>query len=364
MKSREESASRRRWFFTFVITTVGVYLGFRYLLPLVFPFIIAYFLAWIVRPLTEFLYKRLKLPRILGGGFSLLVLVGAVGTGTFFLINELMKQAIAFIRNIPVYLELMANKLDNICHGWDNMFGLSQGTIREVVDENLVQTINNIKTNIMPKITQHTISLTIWLIEIISIMLIIFIAALLIAKDLPDFKDCYKNNDIYKDIHKVTEKLAEAGIAYLRTQFFIMVIVAFVCVLGLTILRNDYALLAGVGIAFMDALPILGIGIVLIPWIIIMLFGGNIYAAAILATIFLICQVIREVLEPKLIGKCIGIKPIFTLIAMYIGVNLFSIAGFILGPIGLVIIITTIKVVQEKSEDNVANTVPNLYNKE
>ena len=209
----------------------------------------------------------------------------------------------------------------------------------------------------------QTISLTVKLIGLTGILLIIFVAAVLMVKDLPDFRERYKNKDFYKDIHKVTEKLSEAGIAYLRSQLVIMLIVAVICVLGLTLIKSDYALLLGMGIAIMDALPILGSGIIYIPWSIIEMINGNIYAAAILITTYLICQVIREVLEPKLIGNRIGIKPLFTLISMYVGVKLFSLAGFFLGPIGLVIIITIFKVVNEKSE-NVANEKNIFYNED
>jgi sporulation integral membrane protein YtvI len=249
-----------------------------------------------------------------------------------------------------VYLTILADKIDYICKGCDEMFGLTSGYVRSLVDDNMTQMINRVKTNIMPRITEQTISFTIGLIGIIGIMLIIFISAVLIVKDLPAFHERYKTNDFYHDIHRVTQKLADAGIAYLRTQLIIMSIVAVLCVLGLTILRNDYAVLLGIGIAIADALPIIGSGIILVPWSIIMLINGDIFSAAILITTFLLCQVIREVLEPKLIGSRIGIKPLYTLVAMYIGVKLFSIAGFILGPVGLIIIITIIKVVNEKSK--------------
>ena len=79
-----------------------------------------------------------------------------------------------------------------------------------------------------------------------------------------------------------------------------------------------------------------------------MLLNGDIFGAAVLLTTYLVCQIIREVIEPKLIGNRIGIKPLYTLMAMYIGLKLFGIAGFILGPVGLVIIITIIKVVNSK----------------
>lgn len=352
MKLKDGTRARQTRFLIIVVTTLGVYLGFRFILPLILPFLFAYFLAWIIRPSTEFLYRRVKLPRIVGGTVSLIVLVGLVGIGLFHLCNTLMKQTVAFIKNLPIYLDAISVKLDSICKGCDNMFGLYKGTMRNVVDDNLTQMVDKVKTNIMPGITQRTISVTITMIAVIGVILIILVSAVLIVKELPAFQKKYENNDFYQDVHRVTEKLADAGVAYLRSQIIIMLMVAVICVLGLTILGNDYALLLGIVIAIMDALPILGSGIVYIPWSIIMLINGNIYSAAILITIFLICQILREVLEPKLIGNRIGIKPLYTLVAMYIGVRLFSIAGFILGPIGLIIIVTVVSVTTEKTNDS------------
>jgi sporulation integral membrane protein YtvI len=350
MKFRERNLLKLKWIFTLVLITLGVYLSFRYLLPLILPFIIAYFLAWIIRPVTELLFRKLRIPRILGSTFSLLLLVGVFGTAFCLLINILIQQATAIIRNIPVYLNIIGGKLDAICNYCDRLMGVDCGTIRAIVDDHLTESFHNLQSSMMPKLTQHTITITIWVIGFISIALIIFVAAVLIAKDLPEFHKRYDGNSVYRDIHKVTGKLSEAGIAYLRTQLIIMVIVALVCVFALVLIKNDYALLIGLGIAIMDALPVLGSGIALIPWSIVMLIKGNIYAAAILFTAYLITQVVREVLEPKLIGNRIGIKPLYTLIAMYVGVKLFSIAGFFLGPIGLVIIMTVYKALNEKAE--------------
>jgi sporulation integral membrane protein YtvI len=341
-----------------VLISIGVYLSFRYLLGLILPFLIAYFLAWIIRPVTETLYRRLRLPRILGGSLSLFLLFAVFGTGICLLINILIKQAIAFIRNLPVYLNMVANKLDRICQGCDELFGLEEGAMRTMVDDNLRQAMNRVKNNLMPQVTERTISITVGIIAFIGVLLIIFVSAVLIVKELPSFQEKYSEHSLYKDFHRITGKLSEAGAAYLRSQIIIMIIVALLCILGLTLLHNDYAVLLGLGIAIMDALPVIGSGIVFIPWAIVMLMNGNIYAAAVLITIYLICQILREVLEPKLIGNRIGIKPLYTLIAMYIGVKLFSIIGFILGPIGLVIIITIYKVVNEKTQE-VAVREPN-----
>ncbi len=358
MKAWIENRPRLKYLLIIAATSLGVYLGFKYILPLILPFLFAYFLAWIIRPSTEFLYRKLRFPRILGGTLSLGVLLAILGTGLFYLLDTLLKQAIALIRNIPVYADNLAGRLDFLCSSCDKAFGLTDGTLRGFVDGNLTRMVDKMRTNVMPGITQRTIAIITGIITASGILLIIIISTILIVKELPAFHKKYGDSDLYHDIHKVTDKLADAGIAYLRTQLIIMTITAIVSVLGLMIMKNEYALLVGIIIAFMDALPILGSGIIYIPWSIVMLFNGNIYAAAILMTTFLVCLVLREVLEPKLIGNRIGIKPLFTIIAMYIGVNLFSIAGFILGPIGLIVIVTIVKVIMGKAgTDGGGNTM-------
>lgn len=349
MKLKEEGIRRLKGILAITATTLLVYLGFRYILPLILPFLIAYFLAWITRPVTEFLYRRLKIPRIVGGTFSILILTGAAGAGIFYLCKTLFLQIIALIRNIPIYADAAAAKLDHICSHCDGVLGFAAGTVRDAVDDHLKQTADRIRTVVIPGMTRQTISFAIDVLAVIGVILIVLVAAVLIAKDLPNFRKKYETNRVYQEMHLVTGRLAEAGIAYLRCQLILMSMVAVVCVLGLTIIHNDYALLAGIGIALADALPVIGSGLILIPWSIIVLFNGNIFSAAILMTTFLVCQVIREILEPKLIGNRIGIKPLFTLIAMYVGVRLFSIPGFILGPIGLVIIIAVVRVIHEKT---------------
>lgn len=336
-----------------VMITLSVYLCFRYLLTLILPFIFAYFLAWIIHPVTEAMYRRFKLPKIVGGTIALLLLFAVFGTSICMLINILIRQTITLIKNLPVYIDLLSVRLDIICGWCDRVFELDCGTIRAVVDENMVQGMNKLSTGLVPKLTQHTIQIAIWFIGFLGILLIVLVAAVLIVKDRSELQDKLEESRIYREFHRVTQRLSEVGMAYLRTQGIIMIIVAVVCILGLSLLHNSYAFLIGIGIAFMDALPVLGSFLVLIPWAVISLVSGNIYEAAILVTIFLICQIIREILEPKLLGNRIGIRPLFTLIAIYVGVKLFSFAGFILGPVGLIVIQT---IYQAVSDDQVSDT--------
>ncbi len=330
-----------------IVITLSVYLCFRYLLTLILPFIFAYFLAWIIRPVTEALYRRLRLPKIIGGTIALLLLLAVFGTSFCMLINILIRQTITLIKNLPIYLNLLSVRLDAICGWCDRVFELNCGTIRSFVDGHMMQSVNKMSAGMVPKLTQHTIQIAVWFMSFLGLLLIVIVAAVLIVKDQSELREKLADSHLYQEVHKIMQRLSAVGIAYLRTQGIIMIIVAAVCILGLSLLHNSYAFLIGIGIAFMDALPVLGSFLVLIPWAVIALISGNIYEAAVLVTIFLICQVIREILEPKLIGNRIGIKPLYTLIAIYVGVKLFSVAGFILGPIGLIIIQTIYQVVND-----------------
>lgn len=349
MNVNETNKPKWKCIITIFLTTIGVYLGFKYLLPLILPFLIAYFLSWIIRPSTEFLYRRFKFPRALGGFLSLIILLATVGTGLYFLLNVLTKQAIEFMRNVPIYLDIISRKLDRWCQFGDRFFRLEGGTAREIMDDNLSEMVQGIKSTIMPQLTHFTLNALLVIVGGIGIILIILISSVLMVQDLPYYREKYRNIVIYKDLRKVTDKLTDVGMAYIRTQLTIMAVVAVICVIGLSIIKNEYALLLGIGIAILDALPILGSGMILIPWGIIQLINGNILAAAVLLTIFLLCQIVREILEPKLLGNRIGIRPLFTLLSVYIGLKLFSVAGFILGPIGLIIIITVVRMVDDKS---------------
>ena len=128
------------------------------------------------------------------------------------------------------------------------------------------------------------------------------------------------------------------GTAYLKTQCILMLLVGLVCTVGFLFVKREYALLLGIGVAVFDAFPVLGSGLVLVPWAVVCLLQGEYASMAILIVMYLLCLVIREGLEPKLLGNRIGIPPLYTLMAVYVGVELFGLWGVILGPFGLVII--------------------------
>ena len=147
---------------------------------------------------------------------------------------------------------------------------------------------------------------------------------------------------VKRAILHLKELLSSLG-NFLKAEI-ILVVISFVQVLiGLYILKliglnMEYPFLAALGVAFVDALPILGSGTVLIPWAFFSAINGELQLAIGLLIILVIISVVRQFVEPKVVSKQIGIHPIFTLIAMYTGFKLIGIIGLIIGPVALIVV--------------------------
>lgn len=340
-----EVSNKRRLVTTIIVTTIGVYLTIRFILPLVAPFIMAYAIAALILPLTRLLEKKCKIPKTIGGTLALFALLLSAGIGLLYLGENLIEQFQMFMKNFPVYQSMIVNSVDSFCNGCDRFLGLAKGEARAFFDGNINTMLLEVQTNLMPKMTEQTFQVAFKIVGIVGTLIFTIISILLIVQDADEIKKKYKLLPFYKEIHSVTGKLSGAGIAYLKAQLIIMSIISVINISGLLLIKNKYALLVGIGVAILDALPVFGSGTIFIPWAVISFFSKDIFQAAVLISLYFVTQLIRQMLEPKLIGDKIGIKPIFTIMSMYAGIKLFGVFGFLLGPIGLIIIISIIKTV-------------------
>ncbi|MFV0341776.1 MAG: AI-2E family transporter [Anaerocolumna sp.] len=326
-----------------MISVTFVYFGIQYILPLFLPFAFAYCIASGLLPLVHFLHKKFKMPKLCGGILTLGVVGTGIGWAVFYLLDALLKQLVILLKNMPIYLSILSNYLDRFCEGCDKILGVKLGSMQSFIYSNFDGVLVIVKDKIMPVITTRSINILIGIVGFAGVLLITLVSILLLIKDDEQYKLCFRKSLFYSEIHIVTSKLSQMGVAYLRTQGIMLLLISGLCTAGLLLIGNKYALLIGIAIGIFDAFPILGSGLILVPWGIIELFNKDIFTAAIILTVYLGCQVIRQFLEPKLLGNRIGIKPIFTLMSMYAGIHMFGIAGVILGPVGIVILNTILK---------------------
>lgn len=144
-----------------------------------------------------------------------------------------------------------------------------------------------------------------------------------------------RNNDNFRRVIRDTKRGLEG---YFKAQVILMILTFIIFSMGLIIVDAPFPLLIAFAMAILDILPILGSGIIMIPWTIISMISGNSDLAMGLAIVYVVGTLIRQLLEPKITGDKIGIKPLYTFIATIVGTLIFGPIGIILGPIIAVII--------------------------
>ena len=127
---------------------------------------------------------------------------------------------------------------------------------------------------------------------------------------------------------------------YIKAQLTLMCISFTVLLVGLSVLKINYAPIIALAIAFIDALPFFGSGAILWPWSVVAFIMGNTLEGIGLIIIYLCVILMRQFMEPKIVSKNIGVHPLITLMSMYVGFRIFSLGGMILGPLVMVILVS------------------------
>lgn len=329
-------------FIRLLLVTAGVYLSFRYLLPLIFPFLLAYILIRMLYPAMIYLHKRWKLPRFLSHYGTLFCFFSAVTGILLTIFWKISTQLRLFFSNFPVYRQLLnaafCRQTERFCHCIDYYLSLEEGTVLSFLEEQLCSFEQNGRNMITSKAGKALVNCISGSFQFFAMLLILIISMLLLVKEIEPLHETYRNSSFFTPIHSVLVRLKESGLTYLKTEGIILLINWLACSLGLFLIHNPYFFLLGMGISIFDAFPVLGSGFIFIPWAIIEFFNRDYYSAAILITTYLVTLFVREFLEAKLLGKGMGLNPFFMIAAIFIGIELFGVTGIFLGPLAIVLI--------------------------
>ena len=327
----------------FVITAV-VCLSLKYLLPLVFPFITAYIFMRMLLPAIRFLNKKCGLPSWFSYGSVLSGFFLSASCAFILLVWLLCRQIQLLINNFPIYYQLYSslfyNSLTRCCNCIDYYLSMQNGTALEFANEKLA----DLQTCYIDKLVNNAGQIFSGCVNVfarvMALILIIVIGMIVLCRDIDKIHNVYAKSRFYPQIHKIMHTLKETGLGYLKSQGIIICANWFVCSIAFMLIHNPYFILIGLVISLVDALPILGSGMVLCPVGIYYIFHNNFPYAAILFAAYIITVFVREILEAKLLGGNMDILPFFMLLSIYIGLKIFGITGIVLGPFGVVIIRT------------------------
>lgn len=328
-------------------TTGAVYAGLKYLLPLVAPFFAGYVMALVLRPSARFLSYRLRfrlrgrerhVPAGIVGGLELLVLTGGAGWLLYQCLPGLCAQGKLLAARIPLWYEAFDRWLTGCCGRMETAFGLVPGSMSGLAGEMLLSLSDSLKEAAMPLLMSNSLWAARLAAEGFLVVLVACMAAVLSLQEMEEIRDRRDQSLFRREFNLIGNRLVQTGKAWFRSQGIILFITTGLCIGGLFLLGNPYFMIAGTAIGLLDAFPIFGTGTVLVPWALLEGVRGNWRAALILAGLYLICYVVRQLLEARLLGGQMGLSPLETLAAVYVGLELFGFFGFILGPLGLLLI--------------------------
>ena len=332
--------------------TAAVYGGFRYLLPLVVPFLCAYGTALWLRPSVRFWEQRLHwqfrgkeyhVPAAAVGAFEmvliLVVLIGLVYIAGVRLFSQVRHLSGAVLSGL-VWLDEI---LTGLCRRLENGLGMREHVLvdqaRELVDE-----LGMIfRQSSMPALMNNSMGALAGAIRVLVVVVVFFVATMMFLQEMEEIRERKNRSMFHREFALIGKRIVNIISAWLKTEAILSLVTAGLCIAGLLLIGNTYAFLLGLGIGILDALPLFGAGVILIPWGIILLIQKQWFSGIVLLSVYGISYLIRQVLEAKLMGDQVGLSPVETLVSMYVGLKLFGLSGFLLGPVGLILIMDLVE---------------------
>lgn len=348
-RSLQKQILRGVWVILLTSAAIGF---FYYALPIVSPFLFAWLIAYLLNPLVDFLQKRTKQPRWLAVAGSLLLFLG-ISVG---LISLAITNIVLEINDVSAYVQKMFNDWKDGLNHYINSEPVQNLITRivtyynenpqyqDTIKRNLESTgikLADIGSSIVTAILNGTVALFASLPNLATVITVALLASFFISKDWHKLKARASSiipHFIKKPSELVWADLQKALFGYLRAQLILISITAIVVTMALIILRVPYAVTIGCLIGLVDLMPYLGTGAVLVPWTIAMFIQGNLYLGIGLSILYGIIVVTRQILEPKIMSTSIGLDPLATLMAMYIGLQLFGFLGLMIGPVSLMLL--------------------------
>jgi len=319
---------------TILIVLLCTYLCFK--LSIYFlPFIIAYILSIIIEPLIRFLTNKLKIKRKISALISLLLLLIILVLALTLIISKLFYEIKSMALNLPKYFSDLYKNIIILAEKLMDVYEWLPATITDNIGS-IISNLSNTLMRIVNFIVGGAFATAVSLPEALVFILITILATYFISSDKEKIFAYIKSQlpDSWIDrIITIKNDMFSAIFGYLKAFLIIMLITFTEVFIGLSIIRVRYSLLLALIISFIDILPILGTGTVLIPWSLYSFVTGDIRMGISILLLYIIVTIIRQLVEPKIVSHQIGVYPLLTLMAMYVGLKLLGVLGLILGPI-------------------------------
>ncbi len=324
------------------IVILLVYFIFKYLVGMLMPFIIGFLVASLLNTPVRILSKRLRLKGHFVAVCAVLVFYATAGALAGFLLVKLFVAAGELFEYLPSFYNntvapLLAKFFDfteELVAKFDKTAAGGYGTIFSDVEISLGSAISALSVRVLGYISTFATNLPMLVLEVVLTVISTFFFAAdygYITNFLVSLLPCGARERLCE----VKKCLFGVAVKYLRSYSLILLITFAELVLGLTLAGAENAFFAAIVISLLDILPVLGTGAVLVPWAVIEMLGGSFKKGILLLIVYAVITVVRNIIEPRIVGKEVGLHPTLTLISMFVGARLFGFVGLFGFPVGL-----------------------------
>lgn len=329
----------------FALIAVLIYLSIKYLLGLLLPFIIGLGIAALLCPAIRIVSKRTHIPRKITAVLFVALFYAALGFISFWLGVHLWSVIKEFLMELPgIYSSTIEPALNMFFINIEKMAEGLEPSAAQVIKDltgSLSGSVGSVVSNFSAVAIQGISSIVSSIPSLVISIAFAMISSLFFAVDYDRITGYIRGKSSGKAKKYASETKTFAvhiGSKYVKGYALLMLITFAELSIGLSVLGVDKSVLVAAIIALVDILPVLGTGGILIPWIFIELIIGNASLAAGLTVVYLIVTIVRNILEPKIIGEQIGLHPLIMLICIFIGAKVFGVAGIIALPVSAVVL--------------------------
>ncbi|UOR12950.1 sporulation integral membrane protein YtvI [Halobacillus amylolyticus] len=330
--------TKRQWMLI-LLALLFIIAGY-FILPISIPLIIALITALFLSPSVRWIQFRFRINRKMSVTIVFLLfllLISLLGT---YAVTGAITQIVQLADNAPSYI----NQINNVFINWENnLDSFTQNMPPEFVDKvtsELLSTLDATTQTVSQKLQLGNIAaIAAKIPEYLVSFLVYLIALFLFMLDMPRLREKMHNQLTEATSEKVkfmNARLSYVVFGFLKAQFLVSIIIFIVSLIGLFLIAPEVAIVMSLVIWVIDFIPIIGSIAILGPWSLYMFITGDITLGTKLAILAIILLAIRRTVEPKVMGSHIGLSPLATLIAMYLGLQLIGLMGFILGPLTLI----------------------------
>lgn len=338
-----------------VLLVVGmVYLFFKYAIFIVLPFLAGFAVAAMLNPAVRFFVRRFDMKRKPFGIMLLLVFYATIGmlltllaVRLTVLVGKWSDSLPEFYRSViePALGELFslvnraAEKIDGFFGGADAEY-ISNGLagVFSSLEGSIGTAVSELSVKLLSRLSALAASVPRFVIGLVFTVISSFFFVSDYEKIIGFLKERLPEN-VVSLLTFLRGKIFVTSGKYLRSYALIMLITFAELFLGLSIIGFREAPAAALGIAVFDILPVFGTGGIIVPWAALRFFKGDVGFAVGLIVIWVVISIVRNIIEPKIVGSQVGLPPLATLAAMYIGTKLFGVTGLFLLPISLAVIL-------------------------